>query len=140
VRFAMRLSRDVVAINVTFNEGDNAQLLEDWGEFVEKPARAAGVAPPKLVTLHSPYRHLVKLILRHLAELEREHPNRTITVVVPELVGTHWLQFLLHNQTSTLLKAALLLQGDDRVVIVNVPWYLKRPTRRERRAARSAAG
>ena len=37
---------------------------------------------------------------------------------------TRWYQYLLHNQRATGLKAALLLRGDSRVVVINVPWYL----------------
>ena len=46
-------------------------------------------------------------------------------VVVPELVATRWYQYLLHNHRSTVLKALLLLQGNRRIVVVNVPFYLR---------------
>ena len=46
-------------------------------------------------------------------------------VVVPELVAVRWYEYLLHNHRSTVLKAMLLLQGNRRIVVVNVPWYLR---------------
>jgi hypothetical protein len=49
-----------------------------------------------------------------------------LAVIVPELVGTRWYDYYLHNQRTTALKAALLLRGDQRVAVINVPWYLKR--------------
>ena len=47
-------------------------------------------------------------------------------MVVPELAGGRWSDYLLHNQRATALKAALLLRGDERIAIVNVPWRLAR--------------
>ena len=46
-------------------------------------------------------------------------------MVVPELVETRWWELLLHNHLATALKAALLLSGLRRVVVINIPWYLK---------------
>jgi hypothetical protein len=31
----------------------------------------------------------------------------------------------LHNHIATGLKTMLLLKGDERVVIINTPWYLR---------------
>ena len=59
-----------------------------------------------------------------LADLQRAHPHRDIAVIVPELVSTRWYHVLLHNQTASLIKAYLLLSGQRRVVVINVPWYL----------------
>ena len=47
-------------------------------------------------------------------------------MIVPELVGTRWYHYLLDNQTASLIKAYLRLSGFRRVVVVSVPWYLKR--------------
>ena len=35
-----------------------------------------------------------------------------------------WHLNLLHNHRSTALKALLLFQGDKRVTVINIPWYL----------------
>jgi hypothetical protein len=56
--------------------------------------------------------------------LERRNPDRQIAVVVPNLVERRWYQRFLHNQRGELLTALLLLNGNRRIVIVNVPWYL----------------
>ena len=45
---------------------------------------------------------------------------------MPELAGGRWYDYILHNQRTTALKAALLLRGDQRIAVVNVPWHLKR--------------
>ena len=64
--------------------------------------------------------YIIGLVLK----LEEEHPNTKIAVLLPELVVRHWWENLLHNQRVQLLKLLLLLKGNQRIVVVNIPWYL----------------
>ena len=59
-------------------------------------------------------------------EVLKECPEHRVAVVVPELVASHWYEYLLHNHRSTALKGLLLLQGARGVIVINVPWYLDR--------------
>jgi hypothetical protein len=79
---------------------------------------------PELVTLRSPYRLVLTPILNYILDLERQHTDRRIAVIVPNLVERHWYQRYLHNRSGELLTSLLLRKGDRRIVIVNVPWYL----------------
>lgn len=124
LRFGLQMSPDVMAVHISATEDEATHLKQRWTEYVEEPARLAGVAPPKLIILDSPYRRLFHPLYRIIKKLEGEYPDRMIAVIIPELVGSHWYDYLLHNQRATTLKAALLLHGDQRVVVVNVPWYL----------------
>jgi hypothetical protein len=63
-------------------------------------------------------------IVDYVLELEAKNPGRQIAVIVPELVERHWYLNFLHNQRATWLKAALLMKGNRRIVIINVPWYM----------------
>lgn len=92
---------------------------------MEEPARQAGRPVPELVVIESPYRVVVGPILNYLLKLERDHPDRMIAVVVSELVERRWYQYLLHNQRAETLTALLILDGDQRITVINVPWYLK---------------
>jgi hypothetical protein len=38
---------------------------------------------------------------------------------------TRWYYYFLHEQRATLLKMQLLLAGNDRISVLNIPWYLK---------------
>ena len=58
-------------------------------------------------------------------KLEKDHPERHVAVLIPELVEDHWYNYLLHNQRAQWLKAILLLKGNERIITVNVPWYLE---------------
>jgi hypothetical protein len=88
------------------------------------PATAAGLPAPRLEVVDSPYRSLVKPVLDYVTKLQQEQPGRIVAVVIPELVETRWWQLLLHNHVAAALKASLLLHGNRRVVVINVPWYL----------------
>ena len=92
---------------------------------IAENARVAGKPLPKLVVLKSPYRYVMQPILDHVFTLERTHPDRYIAVVIASLVERKWYQYFLHNQRGELLTALLLVKGDRRIVIMNVPWYLE---------------
>ena len=92
--------------------------------MVEKPARQAGLAGPRLVVLGSPYRFVIRPILDYALELERNNSGRQIAVLTPELVERRWYLNLLHNHRSAALKALLLFQGNRRITVINIPWYL----------------
>jgi amino acid transporter len=127
LRVALSLSREVEVLHVE-SEDSGKSLKELWPSCVEQPAREAKQAIPRLTVLKSPFRFVVQPILDHVLEVERKNPNRTIAVLLPELVERQWYQYFLHNQRARILAARLLLQGAHRIVIVNVPWYL--PKRR----------
>jgi hypothetical protein len=59
-------------------------------------------------------------------ELERQHSDRHVAVVIPHLVEPRWYNYFLHNQRGDLLAAFLFLKGDRRIVTINVPWYLRK--------------
>ena len=134
LRFGIRLSPEVFAVYVKLpdvngedEEGEKkAQDLQaQWAEQVEKPAQAAGVPVPHLEILSSPYRKLTGPLSQYLRQLRLQYPDRIIAVIIPELIETRWWEWLLHNHRATALKANLLLLGDPRIVVINVPWYVE---------------
>jgi amino acid transporter len=124
LRLAMKISPNIYALHVADDEDTMADLEDTWEQRVRDPATAAGVAPPKLIIIYSPYRKLFGPLKQVVTDLQKAHPNRDLAVMVPELVPTRWYHFLLHNQTASVIKAYLLFSGFRRVVVINVPWYL----------------
>jgi amino acid transporter len=124
LQFALTLSPDIRAVHVATEEDTN-KLQNEWRTIVDAPAKKAGISIPKLVTSPSPYRLVVTPIVDYVLKTEHENPGRHIAVIVPELVERHWYHYPLHNQRAELLKALLLFKGDKRIILVNVPWYLK---------------
>ena len=126
IRFALNVSPDVVALHV--GSGDEAENLQErWPSLVEMPAKEAGLLPPLLILLESRYRFVLGPIVNYVLELERKNPDRQVAVLIPELVETRWHNYLIHNQRAEWLKAMLLFKGTQRIVVINVPWYV-RPT------------
>jgi amino acid transporter len=125
LRFAITLSHEVEVLHIESQDGANS-LKQIWPSRVEQPAREAKQAIPRLTVLKSPFRFVVQPILDHVLEIERKNPDRTIAVLLPELVERQWYQYFLHNQRARILAARLLLQGAHRIVIVNMPWYLRK--------------
>jgi amino acid transporter len=124
LRFALKISPEVYVLHIAGDEQGVLELEDTWSQRVREPALAAGVPAPRLIVIFSPFRELYGPLLKVVGDLQRAHPNRTLAVVVPELVRTRWYHYLLHNQTAAVIKAYLLFSGLRRVVVVNVPWYL----------------
>jgi amino acid transporter len=124
LQVALTISPDVQAVHVC-GEGEDNTLRDQWTKMVEEPALKAGLQPVKLIELDSPFRLVIMPIVEHVLEIQRTNPTRRIAVVIPETVEHHWWHFLLQSNRSEILKALLLLKGNQRIILVNVPWYLK---------------
>ena len=123
LRFAFKISPHIHAIHVDCGEGSEI-LRGEWCRFVEQPAIEAGLAAPELVVLPSPYRLVLAPIVDYVLEAERANPGQQIAVLIPELVERHWYHHLFHNKRASVLKALLLLRGNQDIIVINVPWYL----------------
>jgi hypothetical protein len=123
LRFGVLLSSDIKVINVDCDDEEDA-LCNTWEDNVLGPIREKGLPEPELVTLHSTFRTVISPLMDYILELEQQNPDRKITVLLPELVVNHWWENLLHNQRVQLLKLLLLLRGKQRIIVVDIPWYL----------------
>ncbi len=124
LRFALKISPEIYALHVADDERAMLALEEGWSRLVQEPAKAANRVPPRLIVSYSPYRRLYAPLKQVIEDLKRAQPNRDIAVIVPELVGTRWYHYVLHNQTAAAIKIYLNLSGFRKVVVINVPWYL----------------
>jgi amino acid transporter len=123
LRFAMKLSDQVQAVHVDA-EDCRDEVERMWQTNVVAPVSAAGIPVPELVFLASPYRFVLAPLVDHILQTELSHPERQIAVLVPELVVKHWWHAPLHNQRAQLLKLLLLVRGNQRITVINIPWYI----------------
>ena len=123
LRFAYTLSREVHVVHISASETED-DFCKHWNRLAAAPAQAAGFPPPELVVIESPYRYLLTPILNYILEVETKNPTCQIAVLLPEMIERHWFHYVLHNQRAEILKTWLLLKGNQRIVLVNVPWYL----------------
>jgi amino acid transporter len=95
VAYALRISPEVTGLHVTTLEGPEAdtahtRLRQEWRQFVELPARRAGLPLPRLVMVQSQYRSVVAPLLRAVEQANAHLPGRPVVIVLPELVDGHW--------------------------------------------------
>jgi amino acid transporter len=122
MRFGMVLSSELKIVHVHSEEKNH--LEEAWEPYILGPLRAGNLPEPELISVSSNYRTVLSPLMDYILELEDKNPGRKIAVLLPELVVRHWWENLLHNQRVQLLKLMLLLRGNQRIIVVNIPWYL----------------
>jgi amino acid transporter len=122
VRFGLTISPEIKVVNVK-NDVDTG-FDDVWDRMVMQPIRDRGLPAPELVTVHSTFRTILSPLMDYILQLEDENPGRKVAVLLPELVVRHWWENFLHNQRIQLLKLMLLLRGNQRIVVINIPWYL----------------
>lgn len=129
LRFATSMSPHVIGLHVYWDEQRAGELRAQWATHVEAPARAAGIPVPELVLIASPYRRLFTPIVRYIDELRQQRENM-IAVIFPDLVEGRWWEHLLHTHRATVLRTLLMRRGNQRVVVISVPWYIERRLRK----------
>jgi hypothetical protein len=130
VRFGMLLSADIIAVHLSNLEGDAAedeasQMRQLWAERVEGPTRGAGVLSPTLEMVRTPYREFITPLLQHIDVIKGRYPRRLVVVIVPEIVEKRWWYALLHSRRASRLRSALRARRDVRVIVIDLPWFIK---------------
>ncbi len=130
VEYALRLSTSVTALHVTSLEGPDMDskeqtLRQEWQDCVVEPAIDAGLEPPLLSFVASPFRSVVTPLLQAIEEAGRRFPGRPVMVVLPELIEGRWWGYLMHTHRERRLRARLLRYGGSGVTVVSVPWQLQ---------------
>jgi amino acid transporter len=116
LEYAKSIAPDhVTAVYVDLDDEATRKLREKWKQW------GGGV---ELVVLASPYRSLIRPLTRHIERIRKQHNNDMLTVVLPEFVTARWWHQLLHNQSSLLLKGALLFKKG--VIVTSVPYHLEK--------------
>jgi len=121
LRYARSISSEVTAVYVETDPEQTAKVRAEWEIW--------GQGVP-LVVVPSPYRSLVGPFLDYLDKIDLEtNDGQLATVLLPEFVPVRWWHHLLHNQTATLLRMAMLyhrrIHGYTRAII-DVPFHLKK--------------
>ena len=123
LRFGLLISKEIKVAHI-YSEDDPDTLVSCWDEMVAEPLKKQGMEEPELVRIQSSYRFVIAPLMDYILGLERDNPDRKVAVLLPELVVRHWWENALHGQRVQLLKLLLLLRAKQRVVVINIPWYL----------------
>ncbi len=120
VALACSMSNDVTAVYVELEPGAAERVRAKWQQhWPEVP----------LAVVSSPYRSVLGPLLDFLDEMDRQHNDGQLAMVVlPEFIPARWWHSFLHNQTAWMLKAALLYRrrhlGFQRTIL-DVPYHLQ---------------
>ena len=122
---------DAVVRAVTYAKSLRPAMVEGIF-FVTDPEEVEGVIEAwhrrkmdvALLIEEAPFRDIEVPLLAEIRRLTA-HGDTVVTVVLPELVPTHWWENLLHNQTAFAIKRLLLFE--PMVVVTSVPFHLGDP-------------
>ncbi len=121
VDFAQAISKHVTVVYIELEPDSGEKVREQWERWWPDIP---------LVVKASPYRSIVGPLLDFLDETDREYNDGQLAaVILPEFVPARWWQALLHNQTTWLIKTALIYRrrtlGYQRVII-DIPYHLRK--------------
>ncbi|MFD0587379.1 APC family permease [Paenibacillus sp. GCM10027627] len=107
----------IIAVYVAFEREEETRFEEKWDAW--RP-------DIRLVTLHSPYRSLIQPLSKFIDTVQRKagESNYQVSVIIPQFIPKKGWHYLLHNQTSFMLRAYLLYRKD--IIITTVPYHLKK--------------
>ena len=126
LQFACMMSDDVRVLHVECPDEVGEEKATHWQAQLDAAAARHGQKAPSVVPVPSPFRFITSPILKYVSDIHQKSPQQLVAVIVPELVPSHWYEYLLHNHRSTALKGLLLMREIRGVVVINVPWYLNK--------------
>jgi amino acid transporter len=118
INYAKSLKPDqIIAVNVAFDRESAKKLEDKWATWQPEI---------RLVTLYSYYRSIVQPLSKFIDTIERKssEANYQVTVVIPQFIPKKGWHNILHNQSSILIRTALLYRKN--VVITTVPYHLQK--------------
>jgi amino acid transporter len=111
INFGRTMSSDVIAVHVT---DDVAR-----GEEVRKRFERQIPGVP-FVIVESPYRQLVRPLIRYLEFAAGRAPDDIVVLLLPEYVARHWWEKSLYNENARRIRDALL--GRTNILVAEVPY------------------
>jgi amino acid transporter len=110
---ALSLGEIVVAIAVAGDDDERAAIKREWDVWK--------CAVP-IEVLIDPHRSLIRTVLRYIESVQQEEGERTLTVLIPQILPSKRRHEVLHNQRGRVLEA--LLKSHTDVVIATLPFHI----------------
>jgi amino acid transporter len=111
LKFGRTMSDDVTAVHVT----DDLVRGEELRVRFER--QIPGI---RLVIVESPFRQLVRPLVRYLEYAAGQAEDDIVVVLLPEYVPRHWWERYLYNENARRIRDALL--AHDNIVVATVPF------------------
>jgi len=115
LKYASAISKDITAVHISLDKEESKKLRRRWRRWGRGK---------ELVIIDSPYRLLLEPLLAYIREsVSTVSKNQKVIVVVPEFVPKERWHNLLHMNTASWLRRALLTTRD--VTIMEVPYQMR---------------
>jgi amino acid transporter len=111
VKFGLSMSHDITAVHVT----DDVDRGEEIRLRFER--QLPGIP---FVIVESPYRQLVRPLIRYLEFIAGQNEDDILIVLLPEYVPRHWWEQYLYNENAHRIREALL--GRKNILVADVPF------------------
>jgi amino acid transporter len=111
IKFGRTMSTDVTAVHVT----DDLDGAEELRERFER--QIPGIP---FVIVESPYRQLVRPLIRYLEFAASQAEDDIVVVLLPEYVPRHWYERFLYNENARRIRGALL--GHKNILVADIPY------------------
>ena len=111
VKFARTMAEHVTAVHATDDVEAGERLRERFAR------QLPGV---DFVIVESPYRKLVRPLVRYLEHIARGDGDDVVIVLLPEYVPRHWWERFLYNDNAHRIRAELLGRPD--ILVADVPY------------------
>ncbi|MBV9878479.1 MAG: APC family permease [Verrucomicrobia bacterium] len=128
LQIAYSVSEDVSVVHIE-RENSQRDFCDEWERQIQPAISQANLPMPHLEVIQSPFRRVVLPTLEYIWQLEKDNPDRTVAVLIPQLIESHWYYSFLHNQRAAIIRTVLLMKGLNRIVIINVPWHIQKRER-----------
>ncbi len=116
--YARSISPHVAAFHIDMDAERTEQLQNEWKQW------QASLHPSEQVPLEviAPTHHsIVRSILCYIKNTRKQHPDETLTVILPEIARTSILTRVFAHPKTFRLKASLFFHPE--IVVTNVSWY-----------------
>jgi amino acid transporter len=111
IKFGRSMSHDITAVHVT----DDVDRGEEIRQRFER--QIPGIP---FVIVESPYRQLVRPLIRYLEDTAGRIEDDILVVLLPEYVPRHWWEKYLYNENARRIREALL--GRKNILVADVPF------------------
>ena len=118
VEFAMSQGNPWMAIHLDDNPAKTERILQKWHERMGKLGHELTLVP-------CPYRNLAEVATNFVQQMLDADQNRTVQVVMAQLIMDTWAAQALHANTAFAFTIAL--QRMPRVVVTNVGYQIHKP-------------
>src|SRR5579859_4025961 len=115
VIYARSIAPQAVAVHISFNPQETAHLQADWEQWQQGLLEEERVP---LTIIEPAQRNLTPALMHYINTLQQEHPEETLTVILPEIAQPSALKRLFAHPKTFRLKTALFFQPN--IIVTNV--------------------